>query len=113
MNIEAFKELINIYSDFTLEELEEFWIEDGKTTMHELTGFSSFRCILCKAADRNCENCLYSITRPYEYKGHISCLGETYDGIEYAKTPQELYDAIQKRIEFMKSILEMYEQISN
>lgn len=105
MNVEAFKELITIYSDFTLAELEEFWIKDGRTTMHELTGFGSFRCMLCTAADRNCENCLYSIKSE-----NIPCVEETYDLIKYAKTPKELYDALQKRIEFMKSIIEMYER---
>ena len=108
MNIEAFKELINIYSDFTLEELEEFWIEDGKTTMRELTGFSSFRCMLCTAANNNCIFCLYKIN---DVKSkYVPCVEETYNLIASAKTPKELYDAIQKRIEFMKSIIEMYER---
>ena len=110
MNVEAFKELINIYSDFTLAELTEFWIESGKYTMRELTGFSTNDCLLCKAANRKCHNCLYSIDYPNKCKELIPCLGETYDDIEYAKTPKELYDALQKRIEFMKSIIEMYER---
>ena len=41
MNVEAFKELIDIYSDFTVEELTEFWLENGQQTMRELTGFSA------------------------------------------------------------------------
>ena len=109
MNVDAFKELINIYSDFTVEELTEFWIENGQQTMRELTGFSTNDCRLCKAANGKCHNCLYSIDYPNKYREFIPCLGETYDDIEYAKTPEELYDALQKRIEFMKEILKYYE----
>mgnify|MGYP003295476973 CR=1 FL=1 len=108
MNVEAFKELINIYSDFTVEELTEFWIENGQQTMRELTGFSSVHsCMLCKAADSKCANCLYKFR---ESNGEMfPCLEKTYDLIEYAKTPEELYDALQKRIEFMKEVLKYYE----
>ena len=106
MNVEAFKELIDIYSDFTVEELTEFWIESGKYTMRELTGFSIFGCTLCESANRNCENCLYSINKQSEY---VPCVEETYDLIEFASTPQELYNALQKRIEFMKEVLKYYE----
>ena len=108
MNVEAFKELINIYSDFTVEELTEFWIENGHQTMRELTGFSSVHsCMLCKAADSECVNCLYKFRFP---NGEMfPCLEETYDFIEDAKTPEELYDALQKRIEFMKETLKYYE----
>lgn len=110
MNIEAFKELIDIYSDFTIEELTEFWILDGKWTMRELTGFSSNDCRLCKAANEKCGNCLYSIDYPNKCKEYVPCVEETYNLIEYAKTPQELYDALQKRIEFMKEVLKSYEE---
>lgn len=108
MNVEAFKELINIYSDFTVEELTEFWIENGQQTMRELTGFSSVHsCMLCKAADGKCVNCLYKFKEPDGEM--LPCIEETYDFIEYAKTPEELYDALQKRIEFMKEVLKYYE----
>lgn len=110
MNVEAFKELIDIYSDFTVAELTEFWIENGQQTMRELTGFSTNECPLCKAANRKCCNCLYSIDYPNKCKELIPCLGETYDDIEYAKTPEELYNALQKRIEFMKEVLKSYEE---
>lgn len=110
MNVEAFKELIDIYSDFTVAELTEFWLDDGKTTMCELTGFSTSGCRLCKAANGKCGNCLYSIDYPNKCKEYIPCVEETYDLIEYAKTPEELYDALQKRIEFMKEVLKYYEK---
>lgn len=108
MNVEAFKELINIYSDFTVEELTEFWIENGQQTMRELTGFSSVHnCMLCKAADGGCVNCLYKFRFP---NGEMfPCVEETYDLIEDARTPEELYDALQMRIEFMKETLKYYE----
>ena len=111
MNVEAFKELINIYSDFTVEELTEFWIENGKWTMRELTGFSSVHsCMLCKAANSKCANCLYKFRFP---DGEMyPCLEKTYDLIEYAETPEELYDALQKRIEFMKETLTYYKENS-
>lgn len=108
MNVEAFKELIDVYSDFTVEELTEFWIENGQQTMRELTGFSAVHsCRLCKAANSECVNCLYKFRFP---DGEMfPCLEKTYDLIEYAKTPEELYDALQKRIEFMKETLKYYE----
>lgn len=108
MNVEAFKELIDIYSDFTVAELTEFWIENGQQTMRELTGFSSVHnCMLCKAAYGKCENCLYKFKEP---NGEMfPCVEETYDLIEDAKTPKELYDALQKRIEFMKEVLNYYD----
>jgi LPS O-antigen subunit length determinant protein (WzzB/FepE family) len=108
MNVEAFKELIDIYSDFTVEELAEFWIENGGYTMRELTGFSTSGCRLCKAANKKCCNCLYSINK--KQSEHVPCIEGTYDLIEYAKTPEELYDALQKRIEFMKEVLKSYEK---
>lgn len=109
MNTEAFKELIDIYSDFTVEELTEFWMGNGQQTMRELTGFSSVHsCILCKAAEGKCVNCLYKFREP---NGEMfPCIEETYDLIEYAETPEELYDALQKRIEFMKEVLKYYER---
>ena len=108
MNVEAFKELIDIYSDFTVEELAEFWMNDGRTTMCELTGFSSVHsCTLCKAAEGECVNCLYKFKEP---NGEMfPCVEETYELIEYAETPEELYNALQKRIEFMKEVLKYYE----
>lgn len=111
MNVEAFKELIDIYSDFTVAELTEFWLGDGKTTMCELTGFSSVHnCMLCKAAYGKCENCLYKFKEP---NGEMfPCVEETYDLIEYAETPEELYDALQKRIGFMKEVLTYYKENS-
>lgn len=112
MNVEAFKELIDIYSDLTVEELTEFWINDGKFTMRELTGFSSNACRLCKAADQKCGNCLYSINYPNKYKQYVPCVEETYNLIEYAETPEELYNALQKRIEFMKEVLTHYKENS-
>ena len=109
MNVEAFKELINIYSDFTVEELTEFWIDDGKTTMRELTGFSSNNCTLCIAANHRCENCVYygCATKNGKY---VACVDNTYEAIEYSQTPEELYSALQKRIEYMKQLLKLYEE---
>ena len=108
MNVEAFKELINIYSDFTVEELTEFWMGNGQRTMYKLTGFSAVHsCILCKAANSKCVNCLYKFR--FSDGKVFPCLEKTYDLISYAKTPKELYDALQKRIEFIKETLKYYE----
>lgn len=111
MNVEAFKDLIDIYSDFTVEELTEFWIENGQQTMRELTGFSSVHnCTLCKAAEGRCANCLYRFMLPHGEM--FPCVEETYDLIEDASTPEELYNALQKRIEFMKEVLTYYKENS-
>jgi hypothetical protein len=111
MNVEAFKELIDIYSDFTVEELTEFWMGNGQQTMRELTGFSSC-CKLCVAANNRCENCLY-YSRFDPNSEYVPCVEETYDLIEFASTPEELYNALQKRIEFMKEVLKSYEEYNN
>lgn len=113
MNTDAFEDLIDIYSDFTALELEEFWQGDGRTTMLELTGFSSpSRCTLCKAASKlgyeKCNHCLYTFYR--ERVDKYACLGQTYDEISDSETPEELYKALQKRIKFMKEVLTYYKE---
>lgn len=121
-NIKEFKELIEQYENLTLSEIEEEWIEDGQSTMYELTGFGGcYSCSLCKAVgnkacgpswnknpDCRCHNCVY-ILRGTDFE-FPPCVDETYENINYAESPQELYDAIQARIEFMKEILKSYEE---
>lgn len=127
-NIKEFKELIEKYSSITLERIEEVWNEYDESyvhsgeVMHSLTGFGGvFSCSLCKAVgnkacgsswnkdpDCKCYNCVY-ITRGTEFE-YPPCIDETYEALDYAKSPQELYDAIQARIEFMKETLKYYEK---
>ena len=121
-NIKEFKELIGQYENLTLSEIEEEWIDDGRSTMYELTGFGGcYSCSLCRAVgnkacgsdwytDPNgqCKNCVY-IKRGTDF-AYPPCVEETYEDIDNAKSPQELYDAIQARIEFMKEILKSYEE---
>jgi hypothetical protein len=126
-NIKEFKELIEKYSSITLEKIEEVWNEYDESyvhsgeIMHSLTGFGGvYSCSLCKAIgnkacgpnwneDPNCKccNCVY-IKRGTEFE-YPPCIDETYEMLDYAESPQELYDALQKRIEFMKEVLKYYE----
>lgn len=127
-NVKEFIELIEKYSSITLERIEEVWNEYDESyvhsgeVIHSLTGFGGvFSCSLCKAVgnkvcgngwnkDPNCRcyNCVY-ITRGTEFE-YPPCIDETYENIDYAESPQELYEAIQARIEFMKKTLKSYEE---
>lgn len=127
-NVKEFIELIEKYSSITLERIEEVWNEydasyvNSGEVMRNLTGFGGcYSCSLCKAVGNEvggngwnknpncrCHNCVY-IARGTNFE-YPPCVDETYENIEYAKSPQELHEVIQARIEFMKEVLKSYEE---
>jgi hypothetical protein len=110
-NIEAAKELLEMYKSITLEELENrFKAEpylDGKRILLKMTNFSSVYCIICVAANRICSNCLYSFRKENEW--HIPCMDIIYKEMERATSAEELFNAIQKRISYLTHVIEWYE----
>lgn len=125
MNIEAFKNLIEKYESISLVNIKEGWDEFSSEesaayyTLQNLTGFGSCNtCSLCEAVGTtiggrdwkttcNCQNCMYYLVNP---NGECPpCVDDTYEAIDSAGSPEELYDAIQNRIKYMKQIVEIYE----
>lgn len=126
--LKAAEELLKQYKSITVEQLEVFWASlsiklcrpiHGSEVMHPLTGFSSsIDCKICKSAGYldatlylpNCLNCIYSYY-PDEnapYVDELFCAGSTYEAMEYAHTAQELYNAIQNRIDFLQEAINNY-----
>lgn len=126
--LKAAEELLKQYKSITVEQLEVFWANlsiklcrptHGGEVMHPLTGFSSsVDCKICKSAGYldntlhipNCLNCIYSYY-PDEntpYADELFCTGSTYEAMEYAHTAQELYNAIQNRINFLQEAINNY-----
>lgn len=116
--IEAAKELIDKYQSITLEQLKDLWdneveqnpkcVIDGGWVLSLIANFGSCACVLCKAADQICSLCIhkYRPNRPNWDKRGIPCVDDLYRKMEYAKTPEELYDYIKNRIEYLKYLIE-------
>lgn len=109
-NIEAAKELLEKYKSITLEELEQkykkFYGYKGKLIMSTFTNFGTRFCILCTSANCICSNCIYSFRNE---KSIPQCKDIIYKEMENAKSAEELYNAIQKRISYLNHVIQWYE----
>lgn len=120
MNIKAAKNLLERYKNITLEELKNEYDDKvhlyPKHVLQDLTGFgATATCTLCLAAAElagsttsgtYCHKCIHSINRINE--GEFYCLGSTYDAIDESETMEELYDAIQLRIQVLENQIKLY-----
>ena len=113
-NVKAFKALLKRYSTITLKEIESInsdldfyeWLPE------KASGFgSSESCTLCISEkeledydEGGCNHCVYKGS----FANHCHCSSysrDTYEGIDYAETPEDLYHAYKARAKFMRSVL--------
>lgn len=115
-NLEAFKALLAHYKSITLTELQYQWQKleedcdfdytaDGGDVMGGITGFGTTgSCTLCQACNCVCAECVHSLSP--DYNGiEYPCLNRSYLEMDEATCPEDLYDAIQDRIEYMEGLL--------
>lgn len=113
-NLKAAKELLEKYKSITLEQLEKEYKKYtfilGKQIMFNITDFGSILCIICKSASNNCSNCIYSFR---DENSVFQCMDIIYKEMSYAKSAEELFNAIQKRISYLTHIIEWYETMDS
>ena len=113
-DLKAAKELLEKYKSITLEELERDYKRyraiNGKQVMYNITNFGSIFCIICKSANMICSNCIYSFRKEEPV---LQCMDIIYKEMENAKSAEELFNAIQKRISYLNHIIEWYETFSS
>lgn len=113
-NLKEAKELLEKYKSITLEQLEKEYKKYtfilGKQVMHNITDFGTIFCILCNSASNNCSNCIYFFR---DEKSTLQCMDIIYKEICYAKSAEELYNAIQKRISYLTHVIEWYETLES
>ena len=117
-NLEAFKELLAHYKSLTLTELQYQWqkleedcdfdyVANGGDVMGSITGFGTTgSCILCQACKGVCEECVHSLSSDYNGIDY-PCLNISYLKMDDANCPEDLYEAIQYRIEYMEGLLNL------
>lgn len=116
-NLEAAKELVELYRSITKEQLtetyeelideeDEVYYED---VLHHITGFGCvYSCHLCKPINGNCLYCIHG--QELEYVIDCPCIyDETYENIADAESIEELYDAIQDRADYLESLIKELE----
>jgi len=117
-NLNQFKDLIKRYNEITLKEIEKKFSEakdDGVDSEYlmlaelktGLTGFGSTKsCKLCIAVDAECSKCTWGQRR---FREDVPCTelenNKTYQAINDAATPDELFIAYRKRAARMKEHL--------
>lgn len=116
-NLEAAKELVELYRSITIEQLEEMYNklyeEDDEVffenILHEITGFGSVSsCHLCKPIGGYCQNCIHGQWE--DCTANCPCIdNETYENIADAESIEELYDAIQDRADYLESLIKELE----
>ena len=124
MNINAAEKLLSKYKEITLEQLEERFESlkvkldrecDGKTVLESFTGFGSCStCILCLEAEELCTSsnyckdfcdyCIYKLNSGY----YPYCLDDLYNKISYSFNAKELYESLQKRINYLEQTIKIY-----
>lgn len=109
-NLKKAKELLEKYKSITLEQLEHRYKKHpgykGKLIMHTITNFGTIYCILCNSVNVICSDCIYSFRSE---KPSLQCMDIIYKEISYAKSAEELFNAIQKRISYLTHVIEWYE----
>lgn len=121
-NISALKELINTYKAITLQMLQKFQNFNAKEVMKQLTGLGTPKCKLCHYLFEK-----YNIDDQYYTKEqleflcnkcvHVANPGKGYKNMSYcfltkgrqemlkSLTPEELYNNIQLRINYLENEL--------
>ena len=104
-NLKEFKALIKRYESITLEKIKE---EAKNSPMnyiaHKLTGFGNAdTCILCKAWEIGCDECIYNIQTGRDCNCGINT--KTYMSILDADTPVNLRNAFRARAKHMKTLI--------
>ena len=113
-NIVAFKALIKQYSTITLKEIKNLYLgtEEDDWLPQDSTGFGcEATCTLCISEkeledydEGGCNHCVYKGS----FANHCHCSSysrDTYEGIDYAETPEDLYHAYKARAKFMRLVL--------
>ena len=112
-NIEAAKELVELYRNITIEQLKEVYeklCENGEDiffedVLHDITGFGSISsCHLCQPIEGRCSQCIHG--EGLATTGGSPCIyDETYENITDAESIEDLYDAIQDRADYIESLI--------
>ena len=121
--MKALVNLIKEYKTITLEQLEGCFDEDhthGSDVMESITGFGSVKtCSICEDArekarnkgivvdnnDYYCKHCIYRQLFPDSGSRDLYCLDDTYHDVSDARSPEELYTALQNRITLLEDLI--------
>lgn len=117
-NIEAAKELVELYRNITIEQLKEVYeklCENGEDiffedVLHDITGFGSISsCHLCQPIEGRCSQCIHG--QGLATTGGSPCIyHETYENIADSGSIHELYNAIQDRADYIESLIKKLEK---
>ena len=124
VNILSAKALLALYQEITLEQLQKREQQvrkqglkpDGILMLKPLTGFGWITtCNLCREAKtiaQNwedskvfCKHCIYNDS----WFDNFYCIDITYQAICHANNANEVYEALQKRIDYLAKIINEYE----
>ena len=123
--METLLKLIEQYKSITLAQLEEAFITNqgicGSSIMSKLTGFGSHEhCIICQSAlqrkkeahditidvyDNACDYCIYKQFPVGTNRDSLHCLDNTFRAISLSHTADELYQALQARINKLENLI--------
>lgn len=117
-NLEAAKELVELYRSITIEQLEKVYQElcdekDGgihyEDVLHSITGFGrTTSCHLCKPIGSYCPNCIHGQWE--DCTADCPCIyNETYENIADAESIEDLYHAIQDRADYLENLIKQIE----
>ena len=113
-NLKEAKELLEKYKSITLEQLEQrykkFPNSKGKFIMQTFTNFGTVGCILCESVNGVCSNCIYSFRNE---RHNLQCMDIIYKEMEKATSAEELFNATQKRINYLTHIIKWYETLDS
>lgn len=121
--MKALVNLIKEYKTITLEQLEGYFNEENKfgdDVMGLITGFGNMtKCSICEDARQKarkplyhpCEYCIYKKLFPNTDPDSLYCTNDSYYNISEAENAEELYEAIQERIQVLEQAIEYYENI--
>lgn len=115
-NLEAAKELVELYRNITIERLEKVYQElcdkeeiHYEDVLHSITGFGSISsCHLCKPIGGYCPNCIHGQWE--DCTANCPCIdNETYENIADAESIEDLYHAIQDRADYLENLIKQIE----
>lgn len=121
--MKALLKLIEEYKGISLELLRSLFNEENKfgdDVMGLITGFGNMtKCSICEDARqkapeyllRPCEYCIYRKLFPNTDPDSTYCLDASYYHIAESESAEELYEAIQERIQVLEQAIKDYENI--
>ena len=113
-NLKEAKELLDKYKGITLAQLEEAYKNKSRLSgidfLDEITGFNIYNIsyILCTPVFGVCKHCIYSFRLNEK---SIPCMDIIYNEMCSANTAEELFVAIQKRINYLTHVIQYWEQL--